>query len=137
MITNQRVRSRIYGQKTLRTTRKACLYQLCCASSSIARFKLDAEWKPGLRPGPYKKRHHHFIIVLNDAFRLPRPMISSGLQAARIGGKRFASDALGMENKFACLSLRDVAELADDEAGAVREEAVSSTSGAQEATGQC
>jgi hypothetical protein len=78
-----------------------------------------------------------FIIVLNDAFRLPRPMISSGLQAARIGGKRFASEALGMENKFACLSLRDVAELADDEAGAVREEAVSSTSGAQEASGQC
>jgi hypothetical protein len=64
-------------------------------------------------------------------------MISSSLQAARIGGKRFASEALGMENKFACLSLGDVAELADDEARAVREEAVSSTSGVKEAIEQC
>ncbi|KAG9189274.1 hypothetical protein G6011_06142 [Alternaria panax] len=62
------------------------------------------------------KRHHHSITVLEDAFRLLQPFISSDPQATKIGGKCVASETLAMGNRVARLSLEEVAKLEDDEA---------------------
>jgi hypothetical protein len=61
-------------------------------------------------------RHQDFITVFEDAVQLLRPFISTGPQATRIGVELDASETLVVENRFANLSLKDVAELAEDEA---------------------
>ncbi|KAF1847641.1 uncharacterized protein K460DRAFT_281363 [Cucurbitaria berberidis CBS 394.84] len=61
------------------------------------------------------ERHHYFITVLEDAFRLLRPFISLGPEAHRPGKPGATSDALPLQNRFANLTVEDVAEIAEKE----------------------
>jgi hypothetical protein len=65
--------------------------------------------------GDSDKHHQEFITVLKYAVHLLRRSISSSPKATRMGGECVAPETLAMENKFAGLSLEDVAKLADDE----------------------
>jgi hypothetical protein len=71
------------------------------------KFKVDSDEDSN-------KRHHYFITVLEDAFRVLRPFIALGPQAARAKEDGATSDSLNLENRFANLTVEEVVEVADE-----------------------
>ena len=61
------------------------------------------------------KRHHYFITVLEDAFRVLRPHISVGLPKTARGESRTeeVSD-IALENRFANLTVEEASDMADE-----------------------
>ncbi|KAF2123222.1 hypothetical protein BDV96DRAFT_593660 [Lophiotrema nucula] len=59
-------------------------------------------------------RHHYFITVLEDAFKVLRPFTSRGPQPARSGAQADASASIPFENRFANLTVEEAAEFADE-----------------------
>ncbi|KAF2251706.1 hypothetical protein BU26DRAFT_451587, partial [Trematosphaeria pertusa] len=75
--------------------------------SNWFKFKIDADTESN-------KRHHYFITVLEDAFRVLRPFISTGPHPARAGDGKTNPEAMAFENRFATLTIGEAAEMADE-----------------------
>lgn len=79
--------------------------------SNWFKFKMEPE-------GESNKRHHYFITILEDAFRILRPFISVGPGVALSDRTPEADETptpLSLENRFANLTVEDIAEIADQE----------------------
>ncbi|KAF2658695.1 hypothetical protein K491DRAFT_766560 [Lophiostoma macrostomum CBS 122681] len=72
------------------------------------KFKVDSDEDSN-------KRHHYFITVLEDAFRVLRPFIALGPQTARTTeDDATRSVPLDLDNRFANLTVEEVVEVADE-----------------------
>lgn len=61
------------------------------------------------------ERHNYFITILEDAFRLLRPLLSFGPEAYRPKKQGVDPDVLPLTNRFADLTVEDVAAIVEQE----------------------
>ena len=59
--------------------------------------------------------HDHFITVLEDAFRRPRPLITLSPRTFQGSQQDAATGTINLENRFANLPVGDIADLAEEE----------------------
>jgi hypothetical protein len=61
------------------------------------------------------ERQNYLVNLLDNAFQLLRPCISLGSRTAKSALQGISSDSITMENRFAGLTVEDIAGIAEEE----------------------